>query len=193
MISYTLSDEHQELRQTVADFAREVVRPVIGGYYERAEFPYDLVARMDAVREVCSATSALRKARKLRNRLPLAELTVVGLDALSGLGDGFEQIARQIIGDEVNVKGVRLLDADAEELRGSATTVVGPRGAVEAFVGDREVVHREGVGGFASVTVGRLSAEERAAAVAAGLELAPVSLQQLVVRLTGSTEKDFNR
>ena len=36
----------QELRQTVADFARDVVRPVIGGYYERAEFPYDLVARM---------------------------------------------------------------------------------------------------------------------------------------------------
>ncbi len=46
MISYTLSDEHQDLRQTVADFAREVVRPVIGGFYERAEFPYDLVARM---------------------------------------------------------------------------------------------------------------------------------------------------
>jgi butyryl-CoA dehydrogenase len=46
MISYTLSDEHTELRQTVADFAREVVRPVIGGYYERAEFPYDLVTRM---------------------------------------------------------------------------------------------------------------------------------------------------
>jgi short-chain 2-methylacyl-CoA dehydrogenase len=46
MISYTLSDEHQALRQTVADFAREVVRPVIGGFYERAEFPYDLVARM---------------------------------------------------------------------------------------------------------------------------------------------------
>jgi short-chain 2-methylacyl-CoA dehydrogenase len=46
MISYTLSDEHQELRRTVADFAREVVRPVIGGYYERAEFPYDVVARM---------------------------------------------------------------------------------------------------------------------------------------------------
>jgi short/branched chain acyl-CoA dehydrogenase len=46
MISYELSDEHQDLRETVADFAREVVRPVIGGYYERAEFPYDLVARM---------------------------------------------------------------------------------------------------------------------------------------------------
>jgi butyryl-CoA dehydrogenase len=46
MISYALSDEHTELRRTVADFAREVVRPVIGGYYERAEFPYDLVTRM---------------------------------------------------------------------------------------------------------------------------------------------------
>jgi short-chain 2-methylacyl-CoA dehydrogenase len=46
MISYALSDEHQELRQAVAAFAREVVRPVIGGYYERAEFPYDLIARM---------------------------------------------------------------------------------------------------------------------------------------------------
>src|ERR1700675_3901225 len=46
MISYALSDEHQELRQTVAAFARDVVRPVIGGYYERAEFPYDLIARM---------------------------------------------------------------------------------------------------------------------------------------------------
>jgi butyryl-CoA dehydrogenase len=46
MISYTLSDEHQDLRHTVADFARDVVRPVIGGFYERGEFPYDLVARM---------------------------------------------------------------------------------------------------------------------------------------------------
>src|SRR5258707_14478962 len=46
MISYTLSDEHQDLRQTVADFARDVMRPVIGGFYERAEFPYDLIARM---------------------------------------------------------------------------------------------------------------------------------------------------
>ena len=46
MVSYALSDEHEELRQTVAAFARDVVRPVIGDYYERAEFPYDLIARM---------------------------------------------------------------------------------------------------------------------------------------------------
>jgi short-chain 2-methylacyl-CoA dehydrogenase len=46
MISYMLDEEHQALRDTVGEFAREVVRPVIGGYYERAEFPYDLIARM---------------------------------------------------------------------------------------------------------------------------------------------------
>ena len=46
MIGYQLSDEHEELRGTVAEFAREVVAPVIGDYYERCEFPYDIVARM---------------------------------------------------------------------------------------------------------------------------------------------------
>jgi short/branched chain acyl-CoA dehydrogenase len=46
MISYELSDEHEQLRVTVADFARDVVAPVIGGFYERREFPYEIVARM---------------------------------------------------------------------------------------------------------------------------------------------------
>jgi len=42
----TLSPEHQELRKTVEAFAREVVAPVIGDYYEREEFPYDIVRQM---------------------------------------------------------------------------------------------------------------------------------------------------
>ena len=46
MVSYRLSEEQEALRQTVGDFARAVVAPVISGYYERAEFPYDIVARM---------------------------------------------------------------------------------------------------------------------------------------------------
>ncbi|GAA3825845.1 isoleucine--tRNA ligase [Nocardioides panacisoli] len=68
-----------------------------------------LVAAMDQVREVCSATSALRKAAKLRNRLPLATLTVVvdDPDALSSYVG--------IVADEVNVKQVRLVAADSEE------------------------------------------------------------------------------
>jgi len=46
MISYRLDDEHEELRLTVAEFARDVVAPVIGDYYERREFPYEIIARM---------------------------------------------------------------------------------------------------------------------------------------------------
>jgi len=46
MTTYSLSDEHRALRDTVAEFAAAVVQPVIGGYYERAEFPYELIARM---------------------------------------------------------------------------------------------------------------------------------------------------
>jgi short-chain 2-methylacyl-CoA dehydrogenase len=46
MISYRLDDDHEELRATVAGFARDVVAPVIAGYYERGEFPYEIVARM---------------------------------------------------------------------------------------------------------------------------------------------------
>ncbi len=46
MISYQLAPEQQDLRDSVAQFAREVVAPVIAGYYERGEFPYDIVARM---------------------------------------------------------------------------------------------------------------------------------------------------
>ena len=53
-------------------------------------------------------------------------------------------------------QGRILIDEDAETLRGSATTVVGQRGAVDAFVAGRDVLHRDGIGGLASVTVGAL-------------------------------------
>ncbi|GGO19617.1 acyl-CoA dehydrogenase [Microbispora rosea subsp. aerata] len=44
-----LNDEHIELRKSVEEFAREVVAPVIGDYYERCEFPYDIVRKMGAM------------------------------------------------------------------------------------------------------------------------------------------------
>ncbi len=46
MLDYRLDPEHEALRKTVEEFARDVVAPVIGGYYERDEFPYDIVAQM---------------------------------------------------------------------------------------------------------------------------------------------------
>ncbi len=83
-------------------------------------------------------------------------------------------------------RGRIVMDEPAEQARDAATTVVGPRGAVEAFVAGRRVLHREGIGGLASVTVERLSPDERRNAEACGLELAPVSLQQLIVRRTSA-------
>jgi isoleucyl-tRNA synthetase len=75
------------------------------------ELPADdaLVTAMDQVREVCSAGSALRKGAGLRNRLPLAEMTIV-VDGAGSLA-GFEPI----VADELNVKSVRLLEADHPE------------------------------------------------------------------------------
>jgi isoleucyl-tRNA synthetase len=83
----------------------------LAGWPLAEELPADdaLVAAMDQVREVCSATSALRKAGGLRNRLPLSRLTVV-VDDPAALA-GFEGIVR----DEVNVKDVRLLPAASPE------------------------------------------------------------------------------
>jgi len=43
---FELNEEHEALRKTVRDFAHEVVAPVIGDFYERHAFPYDIVRQM---------------------------------------------------------------------------------------------------------------------------------------------------
>ncbi|WP_415855985.1 isoleucine--tRNA ligase [Sinomonas sp. G460-2] len=65
-----------------------------------------LVDQMDRTQAVCSAGSSLRKAAKLRVRLPLKAMTVVvpGAAALEG--------SEAVIADELNLKSVRLLDSD---------------------------------------------------------------------------------
>jgi isoleucyl-tRNA synthetase len=75
---------------------------------DAAEFPLDheLVAAMDAVREISSASLALRKQSGRRVRLPLARLTVVTTDAAALVP--FEAILR----DELNVKAVDLVALD---------------------------------------------------------------------------------
>jgi ABC-2 type transport system ATP-binding protein len=85
-------------------------------------------------------------------------------------------------------QGRLILDEEAEALRGRAFTVVGPAATVDTFTAGREVLHREPLGGLVSATVMRNgSASDRRQAEALGLELAPVSLQQLIVHLTGET------
>lgn len=69
-----------------------------------------LVAAMDQVRAVCSTGSSLRKAEKLRVRLPLPALTVV-----TGDPEGLRPFTG-IVADELNVKAVTVLDvAEAHE------------------------------------------------------------------------------
>jgi alkylation response protein AidB-like acyl-CoA dehydrogenase len=46
MIDHRLGEEYEDLRKTVEKFAQDQVAPVIGEFYEREEFPYDLVAQM---------------------------------------------------------------------------------------------------------------------------------------------------
>jgi len=87
-------------------------------------------------------------------------------------------------------EGRIIIDSSADELRGSAVDVVGARTAVDAFTAGREVLHRAGLGGLATATVAGLDETGRAAAAAAGLELAPVSLQQLVIRTTTGETAD---
>ena len=49
MLEHRLPDEYEDLRKTVEEFAHEEVAPVIGGFYEREEFPYGLVATMGSM------------------------------------------------------------------------------------------------------------------------------------------------
>lgn len=90
-------------------------------------------------------------------------------------------------------EGRIIMNDDAEDIRGTAHTVVGPAAKVDQFTAGSEVLHTERIGSFASVTVsGVLTDRQRDEAIALGLELAPVSLQQLVVRKTmKAAESDF--
>lgn len=82
-------------------------------------------------------------------------------------------------------KGQIVIDDDAENIRGSAVVMTGRADLVEGFVVGRKVLHTERIGGLISVTVdGRLDQQSRSEARELGLDLSPVSLQQLVVRKT---------
>jgi isoleucyl-tRNA synthetase len=102
----------------------------------------DLVAAMDQVREVCSAASSLRKAKKLRVRLPLPKLTVAveNPQRLEPFVD--------LIADELNVKRVELTDAIDTYGRFELTVnarVAGPRLGKDVQAAIKAVKAGEGV------------------------------------------------
>ncbi|MBV9845129.1 MAG: isoleucine--tRNA ligase [Kutzneria sp.] len=115
-----------------------------------------LVAAMDRVRQVCSAALSVRKAAKLRVRLPLATLTVATPDA--------ESLAAftDLIADEVNVKQVEL------------TTDVARYGRFELTVNARACGPRLGAAVqkvIRAVKAGEWAVDDAGVVTAAGVEL----------------------
>lgn len=90
-------------------------------YPDYAVFAADdkLVSDMDFVRAVCSTAKAVREDRKLRNRLPLASMTVAGNNA-ERLTDYVE-----LIKDEVNVKDV-VFGKDVSDLADKTLYIITP-------------------------------------------------------------------
>jgi isoleucyl-tRNA synthetase len=111
----------------------EVWRGLTGGrsvhltdWPDAGEFPADrdLVAAMDAVRDVCSAALSLRKTKGLRVRLPLPALTVA-----TGRAAELEPFA-DLVADEVNVKRVEFTSdvaAHCEQVLTVVPRALGPR------------------------------------------------------------------
>jgi len=87
-------------------------------------------------------------------------------------------------------EGRLVIDAPADELRGSAITVAGVSADVERFVAGRHVLTRDVLGGLTSATVAGLTSADKVAAVEAGLDVSPVSLQQLIIGRTRGTQQE---
>ncbi len=85
-------------------------------------------------------------------------------------------------------QGRLILYEEADALRGRAFTVVGPTATVETFLVGKDMIAHQPLGGLISATVmSSGNASDRREAQALGLEVMPVSLQQLIVHLTGET------
>ena len=87
-----------------------------------------------------------------------------------------------------------IMNDDTEAIRGSAYTAVGPGVAVREFVGSKPILYSESIGSFAQMTVAEpLSDEDASLATRLGVEIVPVSLQQLIVRKTlGNRAAEFS-
>ncbi len=85
-------------------------------------------------------------------------------------------------------QGRLIIDEEAEALRTCAFTVTGSAEEVATFTEGRTQIGGEQFGALVSaVLLGNADAGERKQAAALGLELTPVSLQQLIIHLTSTT------
>ncbi|MGP9501735.1 isoleucine--tRNA ligase [Specibacter sp. AOP5-B1-6] len=121
-----------------------------------------LVEQMDRIQQICSTGSSLRKAAKLRVRLPLQELTVVAPNA-AALNDG-----GAIVADELNIRSIRFVDAaeaSPEEFGITQKLVVNARAAGPRLGKNVQLAIKGSKSGDWSVTDGVVTS--------GGLELEP--------------------
>jgi len=86
-------------------------------------------------------------------------------------------------------RGRLIVDAETESLREQMVTVTGPVSTVDTIAAAHHELHRDLLGSTARATLrGDFDAAGRARAAAHGVQVEPVSLQQLVVRLTTAAE-----
>ena len=91
-------------------------------------------------------------------------------------------------------RGRIVLDAAADEIRGSATMVSGPDAAVERFIAGRQTWDRRRIAAQVSVAVaGKLDEDDRARASALHLILEPLSLQELIIHAAGSAKLELTQ
>ncbi len=105
-----------------------------------------------------------------------------------------EEVARLF--EEVLIihKGRLVLHDDVEAVRSRGVSVIGPAEVVDTFTAGLTVLNGQSLGRTKAVTVyGTLDDDQRRAAALAGLELGPVSLQDLFVHLTGQPEAEAAR
>ena len=108
-VLYTVLVNLCKITAPLMPFATEYVYKTLTGeesvhlcdYPQLSEIKYDakLVEDMDFLQELCSAGKFIREEKKLRNRLPLSSLTVVGRE--------LPEAYQEIIKDELNVKQVK--------------------------------------------------------------------------------------
>ncbi len=93
--------------------------------------------------------------------------------------------------DEVIIikEGRVLLKESYDELVSRGVTVIGGKQSIEKFAEGKEILNEEQLGDTRSITLyGNLSEDERAFAAELGLNIGPVSLQDLFIQLTKEEE-----
>lgn len=79
-------------------------------------------------------------------------------------------------------RGRVVIDAAADDIRGSAFNVVGDATAVAAFAVGKQVLRKQTLGSVTSVVLkGQVSESDKVRLARSGVEVAPVSLQQFIV------------